>query len=332
MAKNIYSSISENRLKVIALCVAFPIMMAALIAGVFSAAYGIRYLSAGDFPVQQQQIYSEYLYFLEGDLQLIIGASILAGLIWVIIAYFTGSSMILKAAGTRKANPKDLQERQLIKLVENVSITAGIKAPELYIINDESCNAFATGSSPNKSSVTFTTGIIKKLNKQELEGVVAHEISHIINYDVRTMLLMISCIGFCTFVGEFLLRSLSRSRGGKDSGQIKLILLILGLAFLIFGYIFAPLMRLAVSRKQEYRADANAALLTRNPLALASALEKISVDARVEALDSQKLASSICIANPQDKKSGGFFAFMAGLGRTHPPIKDRVKCLQQMGM
>tara|TARA_Y100001960_G_scaffold51090_1_gene52062 strand:- start:2089 stop:3087 length:999 start_codon:yes stop_codon:yes gene_type:complete len=331
MAVNIYSSIAENHKKVFALTLAFPLALAVFCLIALLIPFALNYFNATT--IEQQQIVVENAkFFLQTEGLIITGVTVLASLVWVAISWFMGSKMILSSAGAIKIEPGDDKYRELTRLVENISITAGIKCPEIYIIEDESCNAFATGSSPKHAAVTFTTGILKKLNKQELEGVVAHEISHIVNYDVRTMVLMISCIGFCTFVGELLLRGglgSSRSRNSKNGGG-GAWLILLGIALLVFGYILAPLMRLATSRKQEYRADANAALLTRNPLALASALEKISVDSRVEALDSKKLASSICIANPLEKKEG-FFSKIAGLTKTHPPIDKRIELLKGMG-
>jgi heat shock protein HtpX len=204
--------------------------------------------------------------------------------------------------------------------------------PKVFVIYDESCNAFATGRDPKRAAVTLTTGIIKRLDKLELEGVIAHEMSHIGNRDIRLNILMIAGIGFCTFIGARLLKMVYYSGGSRrssDSSKATLVIGVLGIAFLFFGVLIAPLLRLAVSRQREYQADATAVLLTRNPMALATALSKIAVDPRVEVLDNQQSVSAMCIADPL-KKSGSFFGFVSGLKATHPPIDDRIKRLQAM--
>jgi len=245
--------------------------------------------------------------------------------IWISIAYFLGDSMILHSAEAKSLLKS--QNPEIYRLVENVAITAGLPMPKVYIINDESLNAFATGRTPETASIALTTGIIKKLNKTELEAVIAHEMGHIGNRDIRLMLMIIVGISFFTFVGEILFRlGFYMKSGIKNPGPF---IVFLGMAFLVFGYFIAPLIRLAISRRREFLADSTSALLTRNPEALASALQKISQDARVEILDNRPLVAAICIAPPGGKRES-FFATIAGLYKTHPPVEERIKALLEM--
>lgn len=252
----------------------------------------------------------------------------------MIIAYFFGGNMILKSAKSKEIHKKDFPK--IYRIVENLSITAGLPTPKIYIINDSSLNAFATGRDPNHAAIALTTGIIKKLNKQELEGVIAHELAHIGNRDIRLMILIVIGLGFFSFVGEVLMRSAGRSSGRSSSkkGNAAAILFLLGLALIIFSYVIAPLLKLAISRKREYLADATGAMLTRHPEALASALEKISKDSRVESLDSRPTAAAICIENPfepseESEEKKGFFSKIKGLFSTHPPTNERIRLLRE---
>ncbi len=244
---------------------------------------------------------------------------------WIVISYFTGDKMMMSGVGAIRINRKDQPE--IYRLVENLCITRGLPLPDIYIIDDESLNAFATGRDPEHASVALTKGIVKKLERAELEGVVAHELAHVENRDIRLMLITVAGISFFTFAGEMLLRAGLRSgRGKKDGGG--LLFVVLGLICLVYGYLVAPLIRLAVSRQREYQADATAALTTRNPRALASALRKISTDSRVEVLDKRESMAAMCIANPLE--SMGLFSSLSGLLATHPPIQKRIEALLEM--
>lgn len=249
-------------------------------------------------------------------------------MIWMVVAWFFGDHILLNSASAIPIEKEDQPE--LYRLVENIAITRGLPTPKVYIINDSSLNAFATGRDPQHASVALTKGIIQKLERPELEGVIAHEMAHVENRDIRLMLITVAGISFFTLLGEILLRTAarSRSRGGKNSGQAQLLLLLLALIFLIYGYLIAPLIRLAVSRVREYQADASAALTTRNPAALASALRKISSDSRVEVLDDHASMAAMCIANPREK--GGLFAALSNLTATHPPVQERIRALMEM--
>jgi heat shock protein HtpX len=244
-------------------------------------------------------------------------------LFWMLISYFCGDRMMMYAAGAQEIHKKD--NPLVFSLVENVAITAGLPAPKVFIIPDDSANAFATGRSPQTASVAFTSGIIKRLDKRELEAVVAHEMGHIANRDVRLMMIVITGIGAISFLGELLLHFGARSRRGEKGNAL---IPLLGLVLMIYGLVLAPLIMYALSRRREFQADASSALLTRDPEALANALIKISKDSRVEALDSMSLMSVACIASAVDKK--GFGGLFMSMFNTHPPVSERVRALKSM--
>jgi heat shock protein HtpX len=246
------------------------------------------------------------------------------GFVWMAVSWFTGDSMMLATAGAREIKRDDNPE--VYSLVKNTSIAAGLPMPRVFIMPDDSLNAFATGRSPEHSAVILTRGIVKKLNRSELEGVVAHEMAHIGNRDVRNMMLVITGVGIITLTGELMFRFGIRMRGKKSPGPI---IALLGIVLMIYGMFLAPLIMYALSRRREYQADATGALITRNPDALASALAKISVDSRVEALDSVALMSAACISHAGDEKSS-FTSFFSELYSTHPPVEKRIQALNEM--
>lgn len=249
-------------------------------------------------------------------------------MMWVLISYYSGDQLLLRSAHAIPIEKKDQPE--IYRLVENIAITRGLPVPKVYIMNDNSLNAFATGRDPQHASVALTKGIVQKLDRAELEGVIAHEMAHVENRDIRLMLITVAGISFFTLVGEILFRSaLAARRGnGKNGAQAQLVLMLLGLVFLVYGYVIAPLIRLAVSRTREFLADATAALTTRNPAALASALRKISSDSRVESLADHASMAAMCIANPLKKQN--LFASLSNLTATHPPVEDRIRALMEM--
>ncbi len=246
--------------------------------------------------------------------------------IWFLIAYFSHSSMIMAATGSHPLERKE--NKRVYNLVENLSIAAGMKMPKVNIIEDDSLNAFASGINQRTYTISLSRGIIEKLNDEELEGVIAHELTHIRNRDVRLLIVSIIFVGIFAFLSEVLFRSLiyggGRSRG-KDKGGIALVI---GLLLAVVGYIIiiTILFRFALSRKREYMADAGGAELTKNPLALASALRKVSHDPRIEAVKRQDVAQMF-IENPQDKAKKGFS--FSSLFATHPPIEKRIRILEQ---
>jgi len=250
-----------------------------------------------------------------------------AVLVWLLISWAFGDSMMLSSVGAREVYPDQPENKQLYRSVENVAIAAGIPAPKVYIIEDDGLNAFATGRSPQDASIALTRGIINKLEKLELEAVIAHEMAHIGNRDIRLDMILITGVGVTVFVADIVMRVIFHSNHGgnsKDRGQLVAILFAVWLAFMVFNWIVAPLLRMAVSRRREFAADATGALITRNPRALASALRKISGNSCVRALDSRKSMASVFIADPLKKE------FIGGLYATHPPVKERVKRLENM--
>ncbi len=242
-----------------------------------------------------------------------------AVLVWFLIAYYTHSALIKNATGAVPLSRKD--NKRLYNLVENLCISQGMKTPKINVIADSSLNAFASGINEKTYTVTLSTGIIKKLTVKELEAVIAHELTHIQNRDVRLLIVSIVFVGIFAFVSEMAFRMIgrgSRSRGKKNGG----IIIIAVLAFV--GYILSMLFKFALSRKREYLADAGAAQMTRHPEALASALEKISQDSRIEAVKRKDVAQ-LFIENPKEKKK----SFLTTLFATHPPIQERIKVLRQ---
>jgi heat shock protein HtpX len=245
-------------------------------------------------------------------------------LIWFTVAWFTHSALINAATSSeplqRKDNPK------VYNLVENLCISVGMQTPKINIIEDNSLNAFASGLNSNSFTISLSRGIIEKLNDQELEGVIAHELTHIRNRDVRLLIISIVFVGIFAFISQALFRSIQfgrLGRGKKEGGAGILIALLLAAV----GYFLATLFRFAISRKREYLADAGAAELTRNPMALASALRKISVDPTIEAV-TRKDVAQMFIENPQLEGSETSFSFNS-LFATHPPIEKRIKVLEQ---
>lgn len=253
-------------------------------------------------------------------------ALVVAGL-YALIGMATGDKWILKMTG---AHPVTKQEYpHLYHTVEGLAIAAGIPTPKAYVIEDSALNAFATGKDPEHASITVTTGLLKKLNRQELEGVVAHEMSHIKNYDVRFMMLVTILIGALTLISDFLLRSFlwggMRNRDSKG-GQAQIILIVVGLLLAILSPLIGQLIRMAISRKREYLADANGAALTRYPEGLAGALEKIKADPDPLVDKANKATAHLFISTPFRKKAG----FVSKMFATHPPIDDRITRLREM--
>ena len=245
-------------------------------------------------------------------------------IIWFIIAWFSHSAMIRKATDSRPLQRNE--NKRVYNLVENLCISAGMTMPAINIIEDDSLNAFASGIDSKSYTVSLSRGIIDKLNDEELEGVIGHELTHIRNRDVRLLIISIVFVGIFAFVSETLFRSMrfgSLGRGKKSGGSGLIIAMVLALV----GYLLASLFRFAISRKREYMADAGSAELTKRPLALASALRKISADPTIEAVKRMDVAQ-LFIENPgvkDDKKSFSFGFLFA----THPPINKRIEALEQ---
>lgn len=242
------------------------------------------------------------------------------------VSYYYSDKIILTMSKAKQIQKSDHPE--FFRIVENLSIGAGLPMPKVYIIEDSAPNAFATGRDPKHAVVCATSGILNKLNEVELEGVIAHELSHIGNYDIRVMSIVVVLVGIVTLLADFFMRSLWYG-GNRDheNRNAQGALVLIGLIFAILSPIIAMLIQLAVSRKRELLADASAVLLTRYPEGLASALEKIGKDR--EPLEVANNATAhLYIANPFKGKST--HNWLSGLFNTHPPIEERIIILRSM--
>jgi len=245
------------------------------------------------------------------------------------VSYFYSDKIVLSMSKAREMKRTD--DEELYRSVENLSIAAGLPTPKIYLIQDTAPNAFATGRDPKHAVVAITTGLRQKLTKQELEGVMAHELAHIGNYDIRLSTIIVVLVGIVTLLSDWFLRmSLFGKRNrDNDNGQIGAILTIVGIVLAILSPIAATLIQLAVSRKREYLADASAVLLTRYPEGLASALQKISNDH--EPLEvANKATAHLYISNPLKEHKGDQIGWFTGMFQTHPPIQERIKRLRGM--
>jgi len=251
----------------------------------------------------------------------------ICAIVYSMISYFAAGKITLGISHAQKIEKSDSPE--LYRVVENLCIASGTPTPDIYLIDDTALNAFATGRSPQTAAIAITSGLLDKLEKAELEGVMAHELSHIQNYDIRLQSLTVALIGLIALVSDIFLRSImygGRRRGGRQ-GKGNAIILLIGIALAILSPIIAKIMHLAISREREYLADASAALLTRYPEGLAKALEKISLDK--EPLEvANKATAHLYIANPLRNEQG--MKWLNNLFSTHPPIEDRIARLKGM--
>lgn len=244
-----------------------------------------------------------------------------------LVSYFWGDKIVLSMSGARPADRN--RDFDFFTVAENLSIAAGLPMPKLYVIDDTAMNAFATGRDPQHAIVCATSGILSRLERSELEGVIAHELSHVKNYDIRLMLMVSVLVGTIAFLADMFLRTLwwgggRRDRRDREGGGI---LLLIGIVLAIITPIVATLIQLAISRRREYLADASGAYLTRNPEGLARALQKLAGDREV--LEAATNATAhLYITNPFKGKE--FQAWFSNLFNTHPPIQERIKRLREM--
>lgn len=258
-----------------------------------------------------------------GGLGIVGFALIMAG-VMNFVSYYWSDKIVLGISGAKAIKKEDNPE--VFRIVENLCIASGLPLPKIYIIDDTATNAFATGRDPKHAAIAFTKGILQKLNKQELEGVAAHELSHVGNRDTLLMSVVSILVGTIALLADFFLRSMFY--GGRDrEGRGNQLFVILAIVAAILAPIVAMLIQLAVSRRREFLADASGVLLTRYPEGLASALQKISGDR--EALEvANRGTAHLYIVNPlKGSQAVGWFA---GLFNTHPPIEVRVKALREM--
>lgn len=299
--RNIYDEISSNQWKTVLIFILFFFMVAFLGLGI-----------------------GAYL----GSLAVGLALTMIFFAIYSPIAYFAGDSMILTMSSAVPATKEKYP--YLINTVEGLAIAAGIPMPKIYVIDDSAINAFATGRSPEHAAITVTTGAVSRLKRTELEGVIAHEMSHIKNYDIRVMMLAAVMVGLIALLSDLFLRSVLYGRRGNDDsndrGNLGLFLVIIGLALAVLSPIIAQFIQLAVSRRREFLADASGAMLTRHPAGLASALRAIRDDKEPIVEAANKATAHLFIANPLRNYKG----FVAGLFATHPDINERINRLEGM--
>lgn len=294
---NVYSQIDSNKIKtwlIMALFIAF-ITTLVYIYGKASG-YGLSYAGIA-------LIFSGIISFL---------------------SYFYSDRMILGMSGAKKIKKED--NPKLFRVVENLSIAAGVPTPNVYILNDSAPNAFATGRDPKHAVVCATTGLVEKLTETELEGVIAHELSHIKNFDIRLMSIVSILVGLVALLADLFMRNMWYSGDRDRDNKTQSIFLIIGIALAVLSPVIATLIQLAVSRKREFLADASGVLLTRYPEGLASALEKIGRDR--EPLEAANNATAhLYISSPFKNINKHWFS---NLFNTHPPIEERIKILRSM--
>jgi len=249
-----------------------------------------------------------------------VGIAAIYSSISALVSYYAGDKVALAVSGAHPVT--NTESPYVVRMIENLAISQGMPTPKVYIIEDDSINAFATGRDPKHASIAVTTGAIRKLENEELEGVLAHEMSHVKNYDIRVMTIVIVLVGVVSVLADMMFRaSLHGRRRSRDNGGG--VLLIIGLVLMILAPIIAQLIKLAVSRRREYLADASGALMTRFPEGLARALAKIKTESMPMARPSSATAHMF-ISNPFSGKA------LAAVFSTHPPIESRIAALQKM--
>ncbi|MGZ4104399.1 MAG: M48 family metallopeptidase [Actinomycetota bacterium] len=286
------------------------LLLAGFVVVVLAAGYGFGYL------------------FQNGPFGLVIAAIIAVLLSWA--SYRNGDKVVLRLSRAREVTPQD--EPRLHNIVEGLSIAAGIPKPRVYVVDDVAPNAFATGRDPAHASIAVTRGLLDKMNRVELEGVVAHELSHVKNRDTLVMAITVTLVGILVLLADWTLRSFFWGVGGRrregDGGNAAGIFVLVGLAAAIFMPIMAQVMQMAVSRRREFYADVSGAQLTRYPPGLISALEKLKAD-QTEVHTAVRATEAIWIESPLHHAEG----FMGRLNRlfdTHPPLDERIKVLREL--
>lgn len=298
-----YTQISSNKTKTWIIMLFFAFFITAIIY-IFTQALGFRGLSALGFS----------------------GIALIIAGIMNYVTYYNSDKMVMAISRAKRIEKKD--NPKLFNTVENLCIASGLPKPKIFIIEDSAPNAFATGRDPKHAAIAFTTGILDKLTPLELEGVAAHELSHVGNYDTRLMTVVSILVGMIALLADFFLRISFYSRGNRDNDRGNAVLMLIGLIMALLAPIIATLIQLSISRKREYLADASGVILTRNPDALAEALLKISADK--EPLEvANKATAHLYITNPLKGRKDAI-GWFANLFNTHPPIAKRVKALRDM--
>ena len=310
----IQTQVRKNNQRSVALLILFPVIILALtwlfffvLGGVAASEYDTSMSVSGI-----NQLFLEAAPWVFG-----------ACLLWFLIAYLIHSSMITSA--THSHSLSRTENKRVYNLVENLCMADGVPMPKLNVIEDDSINAFASGINQKTYAVTLTRGAIDKLDDDELEGVIAHELTHIKNRDVRLLIVSIIFVGIFSFIANVALRAVLHggNRGGGKKGNGAIVMMVVVMVLAAIGYLISMLLRFSISRKREFMADAGAVQMTKKPQALASALRKISGDSHVEAITRDDVAQLfIEHTSKKKKKNGSIFA-------THPPIEQRIEILEQ---
>lgn len=304
----LHRQIRRNNLNSVLLLIAFPILLVAM----FYAF--LFFLNEKDMTRTNEHILRVFPFVL-------IGTGI-----WFLFAWMGHGAIIRMATGSKPL--ERMENKRVYNLLENICISQGMQMPKLYIIDDDSLNAFASGINRSSYSISVSRGLVNKLDDEELEGVLAHELAHIRNRDVRLLIISIIFVGIFAFLAEMAFRSLRfvgsgrKSKDSKGSGG----LILVAIAITAIAYLISVLLRFGISRKREFLADAGSADMTKKPYALASALRKISNDPLIEAVESRDVAQ-LFIENP--KPSTHKSASWDNLFATHPPIDKRIELLEQ---
>ena len=297
---NVYEQVDRNKRKS-ALIIAFFVAFIALVAWVLGEAsgYGLSW----------------------------VGLALIFSCLVSFFSYYNSDKIILAISKARPASRK--KDFKFYTVTENLCLATRLPLPKLYVIDDSAPNAFATGRDPGHAVVCATTGLIDKLDRTELEGVIAHELSHIKNYDIRVMSLVTVLVGLVTLLADWFLRATYWGRGrDNDRNQVKVVIFVVGVVLALLSPLIANLIKLAVSRRRELLADASAVKITRFPQGLARALEKISHD-REPLEAANKATAHLYIANPLKNRHDSI-GWFAGLFNTHPPVSERIRALRQM--
>ncbi len=301
----IQSQIRKNNLNSILLLVAFPLLLLAMV-------YAFLFFSRGSSTYNTNQVFITTIPYV------ITGTAV-----WFLIAWLMQSSLIRLATGSKPLERSE--NKRVYNLLENLCISNGMKMPKINLIEDDSLNAFASGLNDSNYTISLSRGIIEKLNDEELEGVIAHELSHIRHRDVRLLIISIIFVGIFSFIAEMAFRSLRFAGGSrKGSGNSQGLIILVAVAVSAVCYLISVLMRFGISRSREFMADAGSANMTHKPYALASALRKISEDPAIEAVESRDVAQ-LFIDNPTPSAHG--FSW-DNLFATHPPIQKRIELLE----
>ena len=305
----IQTQINRNNRNSVLLLITFPLLVLAMV-------FAFLFITIAD----KQQVGAAFI-------QSVPVVIIVVG-IWFMIAYFANTKMIQYATGSKPLSRRE--NMRVYNLVENLCISQGMTMPKVFVIEDSSLNAFASGINEKNYAVTLSRGIIDKLNDDELEGVIAHELTHILNKDVRLLIISIVFVGIFAFLAQIAFRRIFYAGMGRKNRNNNAIVLIAMIVITAIAYFISMIIRFSISRSREYMADAGAAEMTRKPWALASALRKISGNSNIESVKNEDVKEMFIDNSPDKEKSKGFMSSISGLFSTHPPIEKRIQFLEQL--